>query len=699
MTAFRPKSASQGRALATLLHIVVLVVVLGELVYLASRYRVRFDTTSDRQYSLTESTRSILAALDKRLLIEAYVSPKSDLPVQLRDTRTVLDNFLDELVQLGKGKVVVQRYNPLEDKAIQQKCERIGVKPIDAQSSSTSALEVRRHWQGLRLVYGGNQKVIEQIGPQASFLAEAQITPAIKDVATREKKKLGFMEWPSETPAAGGQAPRGIGWNAVRTMDAIARRYEFQNYKDAEGALVPDDVDTLFLFRPKDLTDRQKYVFDQFLLRGGTLVVLADVADYAIGQKRACTRMPVTFDEKGSEFPFREQLRHYGIDLKEQIIADLDQRAWAPLNGVESFGLPTQFGVQPLPKGYPYFFHASAYDWKREASRLAMRGNQRDDAAMADYEKRFRPGIDTDEFLFQAFKKFGRSQCFYWPCWTDLRRRSDGPDLPTGVEGKVLLWSSPSALVEVPPASLDPFGGADVRDRGQKYGEFVQKFDERLRSEPRLQAPLMVDLKGSFPSFFAGKPRPKRPAEIKEEEAKKKADEEKAAAAKNGEKPAEVAADKPVQGPPAPKADGEAESAQKEAEPLVAAKAPGRIVMIGDSDFLRDDFVRGEYQQLGGPASLYGGLFFGVLLDWLSQDQDLVALYSHQPVDRKIELIPAEAGKMEDPRDSEKRLRSKANWLIGWNIALPCGLLLLLGALVWMSRRAQKRAFLASIGN
>ena len=69
MTPSHPSSAARGRALATLLHILVLVCVLGEIVYLASRYRVRFDTTSDHQYSLTESTRSILAALDKRLQI------------------------------------------------------------------------------------------------------------------------------------------------------------------------------------------------------------------------------------------------------------------------------------------------------------------------------------------------------------------------------------------------------------------------------------------------------------------------------------------------------------------------------------------------------------------------------------------------------------------------------------------------------
>ncbi|GDY02113.1 hypothetical protein LBMAG49_14420 [Planctomycetota bacterium] len=706
---------SGGSALATLLHVLVLFVIFGQIVYLASRYRLRFDTTSDSMYSLTESTSQIIGGLDKRLVIEAYLSPKADLPSQLRDTRTVLDNFLDELVQMGKGKVVVQRYNPLDDKAIQQKCERVGIKPIDAQSNTTSALEVRRHWQGLRLVYGGDrQKIIEQIAPTASTLAEAQITPAIKDVITREKKKLGFMEWPSEVTAAGGQPPRGIGWNSVRVMDAIARRYEFQNLKDAEGALIPDEIGILFLFRPKDLSDREKFVLDQFVMRGGTMVVLADVVDYSIGQKRTFSRTPMALDEKGSEWSFREQLLCYGIDLKDQIVADLDNRAFSPLNAIESYGFPTQLGMQSLRSGYPYFFHPQAFDWKQEADRLATRNGQKDVEAAADFKARFRPGIDSDEFLFQSFKKFGRAQCFYWPCWTDLRRGSAGIDLPAGVTGKVMLWSSPMALVEVPPANLDPFSGADVKDRGQKYADFIKKFDERLRSEPRLQAPLMVDLAGNFPSFFAGKPRPKKPSEIKEEEAAKKQailreeEMEKAAEAnpalvKDADKIAQLPdqkdADKITQGPPKQDAEGVTEAAQKDPLPMLAAKAPGRIVVIGDSDFLRDDFVRGEYQQIGGPASLYGALFFGVMLDWLSQDSDLMSLYAHQPIDRKLQLLAVDPGKIEDPRDSEKRLRSKTNVITAINVAIPCGLLCLLGAIVWLIRRAQKRAFLAAIGN
>ena len=76
----------RGEALNVTVHVGLLLLVLGQIVFLASRYRLRFDTTADDLYSLTDSTRQIVGGLDRRLVIEAYESPKSELPSQLRDS-------------------------------------------------------------------------------------------------------------------------------------------------------------------------------------------------------------------------------------------------------------------------------------------------------------------------------------------------------------------------------------------------------------------------------------------------------------------------------------------------------------------------------------------------------------------------------------------------------------------------------------
>ena len=89
--------------------------------------------------------------------------------------------------------------------------------------------------------------------------------------------------------------------------------------------------------------------------------------------------------------------------------------------------------------------------------------------------------------------------------------------------------------------------------------------------------------------------------------------------------------------------------------------------------------------------------FFAQMLDWLSDDRDLVDLQSRAPTDRTLALVAASSKTNEDPRDAEQALRSKTRLLVGFNVIMPCVLLLVFGLLVWRFRRNQKRAFLASI--
>ncbi len=688
------RRAQAGAALAVAVHVLLLFAVLAQVVYLASRHRLRLDLTSDRLWSSTDSTRRLVQGLEQPLLIEAYCSAKDKLPVNLRDSRTVLDNFLDELENLAGGKLVVLRYDPNADKAIADRCSRIGVEPEDLRSSSASSVSLDRHWQGLRLRYGGKQKVLAKLAPTSSFQAEALITPAIKEVLTAQKPRFGYMEWPVQ--AVGQQQPGGIGWNALRTVDGIAKRYEFQNFKDEDAPLLPDDLQTLFLFRPKELSDRLKYVLDQFVVRGGTLVAFVDAAEYGIGPRRNLTYIPVGIDAPGTKKRFVDQLAHYGVDWRPKVLADLSQEAFVPrdrriapfeyLARLQQGPLGPQFDWVP----YPYFFHAVHKDWRLASDELARDASGTVDTPKAQrFRELFAPGLPSQEFLFDSFRQLQRGPGFYWPTWVGLRQRvgAGGDDLPDGVTGRVLLWSSPRTLVEDPPVQVDPLGQGDPRQQQDHFNRFLARFNERLLAEPRQQAPLMVEVSGRFTSFFADAAPPRRPSQIKEDEARQAAAAAKASGAEG--QPGEL-------GPtPAPDRDPAAAGAAEPA-PLARGERPGRLVVVGDADFLRDDFVNGTYRQAGGPVSILAGVFFLQLLDWLAGDRDLVALQSRLPVDRTLQLVAAQNTGI-DVRAAEQALLQKTQWLRGVNWLVPPLLLAGFGLVLFGLRRAQKQRFLRSV--
>ena len=193
-----PRHEQRGAAMPLLLHVVLLLLVLGQIVYLASRYRVRIDMTTDKLWTTTASTSKLVGNLEERLIVEAYFSPKENLPLSMSNSRDWADNFLDEITQLGKGRVIVQRFDPNSDAAIAKTASRLGITPINLRSQSATSLSVDQHWQGLRLLYGGGkQKVLEAFLPNSSFQAEAMVTPKIKEVITGRKRRIGYMEWPA----------------------------------------------------------------------------------------------------------------------------------------------------------------------------------------------------------------------------------------------------------------------------------------------------------------------------------------------------------------------------------------------------------------------------------------------------------------------------------------------------------------------
>ena len=125
--------------------------------------------------------------------------------------------------------------------------------------------------------------------------------------------------------------------------------------------------------------------------------------------------------------------------------------------------------------------------------------------------------------------------------------------------------------------------------------------------------------------------------------------------------------------------------------------ADGRVVIIGDATFLRDDVLT-DYANIGGPVSGQKAMpFFAQLLDWLSGDDDLVELQSRVAADRTMTLVESDTQPNSDPRNAEQALRAKTSWLVWLNVVVPCLLLSLFGVALWLVRRSQKRAFLASL--
>ena len=697
---------ARGFALGSLLQSVLLLAVLGQIVYLAANWRVRIDTTAERVYTLSESTRRVLDGLGDRLLIEAYFSPDDELTPQNRVGREVLRGLLDELTQDSGGLVQVRFFDPASDRELRDRAVRLGIRPARISDQSDRAFSLREFWQGMRLRYGGEkQKVIPQLAPRIiPALYEAELTPIIKALAQDDKPGVGVIAYPSPPPKGPqGQTAPPLGFGALFGADKIVSRYDVQRLEWDEGQAIPEAIDVLMLVRPRALTDEQKFALDQFLMRGGRLVIFADTDDYEIGEQRRMNRRPQSFDASGSEFAFRDQLAHYGVDIDpDRTVVDLLHQAYT---GQFNLLVGGQVGQQVLRVPYPHFLHSLAIDWNSEKARTQLANGE--SALATTYADRFAAGLDPDHPLSQQFLQ-SQGPWMFWPAVLDLHR-----PIPADVEAVAPLRTSPYSLATGLRPSFDPTGGLGTTPQGvDRVRRYAEPFVQQYQSLGPRQFALMVDLRGRFGSYFAGKRVPGAGEDPGRQDASQSGASNGGASnggASNGG--ASNDGDDPLKGLPGtdPLAGTDRESQdvplpedpevlpEPELEVLERAPESARLVVLADSDFIRDDLLLQQYRQVGGPVSLLGGGFVLAMLDWIVEDDDLVALRSRNLVDRGLQLVEETGIEVEEPWRMVERVQlaqARLRWIY---MVLGPAILLLIGLVVWLRRTAAKRAFLASV--
>ena len=70
-------------------------------------------------------------------------------------------------------------------------------------------------------------------------------------------------------------------------------------------------------------------------------------------------------------------------------------------------------------------------------------------------------------------------------------------------------------------------------------------------------------------------------------------------------------------------------------EPVLQGVRPAQVILVGDSDWIRDP-LPGDYAQAFESASPANLRLFESMVDWLSQEEDLIAVRSKEPRDRPL---------------------------------------------------------------
>ncbi len=252
------------------LAVVLLLMVLVN--FLFAGLNLRWDTTEENLYSLSDNSKNILADLEEDVTIKVFYSKNVvNLPVSIKNFARRMIDFLKEYEYFSSGKVAVEVYDPKIDSEEEEWAQKFGIEGIDLPSGE-------RIYLGLVAVAGDQEESIAALDPSAEQQLEYSITRIIARVQTPTKPKIGII---SGLPIFGASP---MAFNMQNPTQAMApwffitelrKTYDVQEINPSSKQ-IESGFDLLLLLHPKNLNNQLQYAVDQHLLQGGRLIVCID---------------------------------------------------------------------------------------------------------------------------------------------------------------------------------------------------------------------------------------------------------------------------------------------------------------------------------------------------------------------------------------------------------------------------------------
>ena len=231
----------------------------------------RLDLTESRLFTLSDGTRNVVDSLSEPVTLRFYYSAKlaNEIP-QLKTygerVREMLQTYAAE--SGGKIRLLVTDPEPFTD--AEDDAVRAGLQAIPIGDGENLYFGL----VGTNMI--DDQEVIPFFQADKEPFLEYDLTKLIYALSEPKRPVVGLLtghRMNADIPPimrVGGSGPQP--WAIV---EAIRGEYTLKPLSDAEGTL-PDDLDVLVIAHPTKYTNKMLYAIDQYVMRGGKLVVYVD---------------------------------------------------------------------------------------------------------------------------------------------------------------------------------------------------------------------------------------------------------------------------------------------------------------------------------------------------------------------------------------------------------------------------------------
>ncbi len=291
--------------------IAVLAIVIGINMFADARLaNIRIDLTRSQIYTLSPGTRQILANLKEPITLRLFYSRRLGSTVPVYGTYADhVREMLGEYAAAANGKIKLEFYDPepfsdTEDRAMAYGLQGV---PVDQ-----GGVQVYFGLAGSNLE--DDERTIAFFQPERERFLEYDLTKLVYELSNPKRPVIGVMSSlpldgdPRMMMMARGQAG-GAGQPYASTM--LLRQTNQVKTVATDAQVIDPDIQVLLVAEARDLSDATLYAIDQFVMRGGRLMVMVDPWSEALAATPSPTGMPPTdtssnlkklFDAWGIEF-------------------------------------------------------------------------------------------------------------------------------------------------------------------------------------------------------------------------------------------------------------------------------------------------------------------------------------------------------------------------------------------------------------
>ena len=229
----------------------------------------RLDLTQNKLYTLTPGTRQVLAELKEPVTLYYFFSRDTAVKQSplLMPYASRVREFLEEIAARSGGKVRVRVIDPQPFSEDEDRAAEFGLQSLQAGSGDALYFGLA----GTNSTDG--RAAIPSFQADREEFLEYDVAKLIQELGTTKKPVIGLM---SSLPMQGRFDPMTGQMSEPWPILAQIQQIFTVRPLTSEADHIDRDVDVLMLVHPKQLSNRTLYAIDQFVMRGGKMLLFVD---------------------------------------------------------------------------------------------------------------------------------------------------------------------------------------------------------------------------------------------------------------------------------------------------------------------------------------------------------------------------------------------------------------------------------------